>query len=73
MDFRKATDALTTCPTMAQLADAMGVAENTIARARMDPASRNARTAPPGWQKAVAKLARKRARDLEKLAEDLER
>ena len=71
MDFKEATDRLTECPTLEELAAELGVALNTIARARMDPSSPNARSAPPGWEKAVAKLAEKRGRESLKLANEL--
>jgi hypothetical protein len=71
MDFIEATDKLTECPSLAELADELGVAENTVRRARMDPSSPNARTAPSGWEKAVAKLAEKRGRECLKLANEL--
>lgn len=72
MDFRAATDRLTDCATLADVARELDVAENTVARARMDPASPNARNAPDGWEAAVAKLARARAARLLALAEELE-
>ena len=73
MNFREATGALTACHTMGEIAEAIGVAKNTVLRARMVATSPNARAAPPRWEKAVVKLARKRAADLVKLAVQLER
>ena len=73
MDFREASSRLTDCDTLGDIAEMLGVAENTVLRARMDPTSPNARTPPPGWEKAIARLSRKRARVLLKLVEDLER
>ena len=72
MHFKDASDRLTDCVTFSRLADTFGVAENTILRARMDRENPNARTAPPGWEKAIAKLARERAGELVKLTEELE-
>lgn len=72
MDFKEATDQLTACVRLVQLADELGVAENSVARARMDPASPNSRTPPPDWESAIAKLARARAAELLELAEELE-
>jgi hypothetical protein len=72
MYFKDASDRLTECVTFARLAATLGVAENTILRARMDTESPNARSAPKGWEGAITKLARKRAGELVKLAEELE-
>jgi hypothetical protein len=71
MSFRNASDRVTECVTFARLADTLGVAENTILRARMDPENPNARSAPEGWEKGIAWLARERAGDLVKLAQEL--
>jgi len=54
------------------MAKALGVARNSVARARLSPKSKNARAAPPSWEPAIAKLARERAGELVKLAEELE-
>ncbi len=72
MRFRAATDRLTESVTLAQLAAELGVAENTVLRARMDIDSPNARHAPEGWQGAVAKLAREHAARMLALAAELE-
>jgi len=73
MDFKRATDAIAGCCSADEVAAALGVSTNTIRRARMDPDNRNARPAPAGWQQAVARLARQRAKELTRLAEALER
>jgi hypothetical protein len=73
MEFRKATDGLAGCFSLDEIAAAMQMSGNTIRRARMDPSSPNARSAPPGWQKTLARLARIRARDLLRLADQLDR
>jgi len=73
MDFRKATDILTSAPTHADIADAAGVSTQSVRQARMDPASKSYRSPPDGWEKALGKLARDRAAQLEALAEDLEK
>lgn len=75
MTFRAATDRATeVCITLADIASACGVSLSTVDRARLDPeTSPNARPAPAGWQVAVAKLARKRAAELVRLAEQVER
>ena len=74
MDFRDASNALTqSCPTLADIAEAAGVSDNAIRRARLDPGSGDSYRRPPdGWQGAVAKLARERAAELVRLAEELE-
>ncbi|HEY7770212.1 hypothetical protein [Longimicrobium sp.] len=61
MDFKEATDVLTSAPTMtlAKVAEAFGKDTHTIMRARME--GPNARTPPRGWQPVVAKLAREHA------------
>ena len=43
-----------------------------IRQARLDPASSSYRRPPAGWESAIAKLARERAGELVKLAEELE-
>ena len=72
MNFKDASDNLTACVTLFRISETVGVAENTVLRARMDPDNPNARSAPPGWEKAITKLARERAGELVKLAEELE-
>ena len=37
----------------------------------MDPDAVHYRPPPPGWERAIAELTRKRARELDKLAEEL--
>ena len=72
MNFRSATDVLGYCISHNEMAKAMGVVRNSVARARLSPRSRNVRTPPAAWEKAIAKLARERAGELVKLAEELE-
>lgn len=78
MDFKEATDVLTSAPTMtlAKVAEAFGKDTHTIMRARME--GPNARTPPRDWQPVVARLAREQAvalveyaRELDKLADVL--
>jgi hypothetical protein len=73
VDYKEATDRLFGRITAADLADELGVSQNAIARARLDPASRDFRPAPVGWQAAVARLAARRAAELHDLGEDLRR
>lgn len=71
MDFRTATDRLKDRVTDQDLADACGVAHNTIRRARMDPESPNYRSPPANWREVVARLAEDHARRLFELAKEL--
>ena len=72
MEFRDATDRLTECVSLADLASETGVSDATIRRARLDPDSPARRTPPPGWQAAAARLARRQERHFRSLAEALE-
>jgi hypothetical protein len=54
------------------MAKALGVARNSVARARLSPKSKNVRPSPAGWEKAIAKLALERAAELVRLAKELE-
>ena len=73
MDFKTASSRATeTCITLSDIAAACGVADNTIRRARMNPSSSNYRPVAPGWEPAIAKLARERAGELVRLSEELE-
>ena len=72
MDYKEATDRLLERITTADLASELGVSQNAIARARLDPATRDFRPPPGGWQAAVARLAGERALRLLKLQEALE-
>jgi hypothetical protein len=66
MEFKEATDVLTSAPTMtlAKVAEALGKDTHTIMRARMT--GPNARTPPRDWQPIVAQLAREQAAALER-------
>jgi transcriptional regulator with XRE-family HTH domain len=72
MDFKTATDRLGRKITADDLAEAFGVARNTIARARLDPSNPEYRSAPQHWRPVLARLARERSRELADLAEELE-
>lgn len=73
MDFTTATDRATgACITLADVADAMGIAAQSVRRSRVDPSKPSYRPPPSGWEAAVATLARARAADLLALADDLE-
>lgn len=71
MDFKTATDLLTERVTADDIAEAFGVARNTIARARLDPASSAYRTPPDDWQTVLARLASERSLAFQQLANDL--
>ena len=72
MDFKRATAwATSACITLADIAAASGVSDNKVRRARMNADSPEYRSPPGGWEKAIAGLARERAGELLKLAEEL--
>jgi hypothetical protein len=71
VDFKVASDRLTHCVTLADIAEASGGAESTIRQARLDPDSSSYRRPPEGWQAAIAKLAEARAAELSRLAAEL--
>lgn len=73
MDFKTATDRLGRKITADDLAEAFGVARNTIARARLDPSNPEYRSPPQNWKPVLARLARERSRELEVLAAEFER
>ncbi len=73
MDFKTASDRVTgACITLDDIAVAAGVSDSLIRRARLDPKGSSFRRPPDGWEGAIAKLARVRARELVELAEELE-
>lgn len=57
MDFREATDTLTRNVnlTLADVAETLGVAENTVIRARMQGV--HSRNPPKGWREKLSRLA----------------
>jgi len=72
MDFKTATDRLTDRITADDIAEAFGVARNSIARARLDRANPGYRPPPENWQPVLARLARERSRFLSGLADLLD-
>lgn len=72
MDYKEATDRLFARITAADLAEELGVSQNAVARARLDPSTRDYRPPPRGWERAVAKLAGERAMQLQRIKETLE-
>lgn len=71
MNFKKATDALFFQIGHADLARALNVSVALIRQARLQPKAIAHRSAPEGWEKAVARLAEDRARHYLRLAEKL--
>ena len=72
MDFKAATDRMIAAITLADLSAEVGTSNATVRQARLDPKGSSYRSPPDGWEKAIAKLARSRAGELVKLAEELE-
>lgn len=72
MDFVDATDQLTRGVSLADVAEELGASYGLIRQSRMDPTSRSYRRPPDGWQAAVARLAERRARELQELKSQLE-
>jgi len=69
MDFHKASSkAAAARITLADIAKASKTAPQSLRRARMHPDALNYRPPPAGWEKALAKLAEQRAKELQKLA-----
>jgi hypothetical protein len=73
VDDKEATDRLFERITAADLAEELGVSQNAIARARLDPTTRDYRPPPAGWEAAVARLAAERAMELLNLKEEVDR
>ena len=72
MDLSEGIDRLVACPTQGTISDALGIDVQRIRQARLAEGHPNRRPAPDGWEKPIAKLARERAGELVKLAEELE-
>ena len=70
-DFVAATDLLFEKTGPEELAEAIGCATTSIRQARVDEGKRGHRSPPPGWEAAVARLARQKATQLQKLADRL--
>lgn len=71
MNFRKATDSLLESVTLEDLANALGASVQAMRQARADEASTSHRSPPPGWEKAVIRLAEQRAKALNRLVQRL--
>lgn len=72
MNFRKATDELLASVKLEDLANALGKPVQSIRMARAEEGSPSFRPPPSGWEAATAKLARKQAAKLARLADRLE-
>lgn len=68
--FKQAADAL--CLSGDKLAELLGVTLQTVRQARLSPQAKGYRTPPAGWEGKLAKVAKRKARELERLAEELE-
>jgi hypothetical protein len=73
MDFVEAMERLKRALTDDEIAAAIGVSTNTIRRTRADPATRNYRPAPAGWEPVLARLAKEQAEALLRLSRELEK
>jgi hypothetical protein len=69
MDFVQASSAITAGVTLGDLADALGVTTVDLSRARTDPSNRYHRLPPQGWEAAIARLARRQAERLTRVAD----
>ncbi len=68
--FREVTDLL--CITGTELSDLFELPLQSIRQARLEPSRLGHRAPPKDWEAALAPLARERAGELVKLAEELE-
>ena len=72
MNFKEGSDRLTHCVTLSDIARETGMSDATIRRARLGPDTSSYRSPPENWEQSIAKLARERAGELMRLAEELE-
>ena len=72
MDFQEATDKLMARgASLAEIADALGIAYTTVRAARLDPDSSSYRPPPGDWAPKLAAFARDRGGELQALAQEL--
>ncbi len=72
MNFVAATSRLLSLGfTLGQIAEEAGTSRAAIKAARLSGDSESHRSPPPNWQEPLAKLARRRAKELERLADKL--
>ena len=72
MDFREAIDRLGDRVTHEQAARELGVSVASVRQYRLSPEANAHRSAPSGWAKVLARLARNRIHELTELANELE-
>ena len=70
-DFVSATDVLFLRTGPQQLAIEIGCAATSIRQARLVVGTKGHRAPPPGWEAVVARLARQKAAELQRLADQL--
>lgn len=72
MEFREAIDSLGGRVTHEQAAAALGVSVASVRQYRLSPKAKAHRSPPLGWKQVLANLARRRSRELNRLANDLD-
>ncbi len=72
MNFKQATDVLGDYVTHQRIAAECSVSVQTIRQARLDKENPNHRSPPQTWSRVIVRLARQRAKQLERLVTDLE-
>jgi hypothetical protein len=72
MKFKHATDELLKAVTLEDLAETLGASVQSVRQARAQEGSAGFRKPPEGWEAAAAKLARRQASKLGRLADRLE-
>ena len=72
MTIRDAIDELGARVTHEEIARALGVSVASVRQYRLAASAQAHRSPAPGWQKALARLARQRGKDLKALADRLE-
>jgi hypothetical protein len=73
MTFQDAVDRLGARVTHEEVASALGVSVASVRQYRLSPKAQAHRSAPAGWEKALARLARERGKKLKALADALDR
>jgi len=71
MNFVQATSRLIESITLEDVANEIGVSHGLLRLSRLDPSNPAYRPPPSAWQAAVARLAKRRSSDLERLADQL--
>ena len=67
MDFKKITDELFARVTSDDLAKEIKMSGQTIRKARLEQGTSASRSPPPGWEKAVIRLAEKQIAHFQRL------